>query len=76
MAQIIVDETIVRPHPFSEKSIRDGAKFMGYPGRVLGKYRFEKKSWPPFFIMKKSLGPSYFYVKKVLAPRFFQGKKS
>ena len=54
--------------------LRDGAKFIGYPGRVLGKYCFEKKSWPPFFIMKKSLGPSYFYVKKVLAPRFFQGK--
>ena len=57
------------------KNIRDGAKFMGYPGRVLGKYRFEKKFWPPFFIMKKSLGPSYFYVKKVLAPRFFSRKK-
>jgi len=40
------------------------------------KYRFEKKTWPPFFIMKKSLGPSYFYAKKVLAPHFFQEKKS
>ena len=57
------------------KILRDGAKFMGYPGRVLGKYHFEKKSWPPFFIMKKSW-PVIFLRKIIPGPLFFQGKKS
>ena len=57
--------------------VRDGAKFMGYPGRVLGKFRLEKKSWPPLFIMKKKSWPVIFLRKKSPGPPFFfQGKKS
>ena len=57
-------------------SLRDGSKFTGYPGRVLGIFSVEKKFAPPsFFFQKKFLPPLFLCVKKSMPPFFLTSKK-
>ena len=64
--------------------LREGAKFIGYSGRVLGIFDLEKKSAPPLFQAEKKTCPPFFAPQKVspsflptkkLAPLFLGGKK-